>query len=301
MGDRLQGKVAIVTGAGRGIGRAEALALAAEGAKVVVNDLGGAVDGTGQDHSPADQVVAEIKAAGGEAVANYEDVTSFAGGKRMVQQTLNTFGRLDILVNNAGNFRPRSLFDLTEEDWDTTIDVHMKGHFTVTKAAAEVFRQQKSGRIVNTASEAGLGEGTLGVAAYGAAKEGIAGLTRTLALELGQYGVTANAIRPRAATRMAAVIDLQEVVERARASSTDLPSFMKDIPAHFDALKPELIAPLVVYLCTDAASHINGRDFIVGGGEIISLTPPQPEAKIYSEEIWTVDRLEKVFPIKPKS
>ena len=302
MGDRLKGRVAIVTGGGRGIGRCEALALAAEGAKVVVNDLGGSVDSKGQDHGPADDVVAEITAAGGEAVANYEDVTSFEGGKRIVQQALDTFGRLDILVNNAGNFRARSIFDLTEEEWDSTMAVHLKGHFTVTRAAAQVFRQQGSGRIVNTASEAGLGDGTLGIAAYGAAKEGIAGLTRTLALELGQYGVTANAIRPRAATRMAAAVDFKALGERARAGDPAASSLMKEISAlPFESLKPELIAPLVVYLCTDAAAHVNGRDFIVGGGQITLLTPPQPEAKIQSETIWTVDQLEKVFPVKPKS
>src|SRR5713226_2922236 len=211
MGDRLKGKVAIVTGAGRGLGRAEALALAAEGARVVVNDLGGNVDGTGRDSGPADQVVAEITAAGGEAVANYGSVTSMEDGQRVVQQALDTFGRLDILVNNAGIIRNRMIFNMSEEEWDTVIAVHLKGHFTVTRFAAQVFRQQRSGRIVNTSSEAGLGG--FGASNYAAAKEGITGLTRTLALELGRYGVTVNAIRPRAATRMAGVVDIRDATE----------------------------------------------------------------------------------------
>jgi len=301
MGDRLAGKVAIVTGSGRGIGRAEALALAAEGAKVVVNDLGGAVDGTGHDRSPADQVVAEIRGAGGEAVANYESVTSLEGGQRMVQQALDTFRQLDILVNNAGNFRPRAFVEMSEEDWDSIIAVHLKGHFTVTKAAVPVFRQQRSGRIINTGSEAGLGDDTLGVASYSAAKEGIAGFTRTLALELGQDGVTVNMIRPRAmTTRMARSLDLQEVFERSRASGTSTLTFMQEIETRLEAMKPELVAPLVVYLCTDAAAHINGRDFVVGGGEIALLSLPQPETKIYSEAIWTVEQLEKALPLRTK-
>jgi len=297
MGDRLQGKVAIVTGAGRGIGRAEALALAAEGAKVVVNDLGGNPDGSGGDQRPADQVVSEIKAAGGEAVANYDSVTSMDGGQRMVQQAVDTFGRLDILVNNAGTIRNRMVFNMSEEDWDAVIAVHLKGHFTVTKFATQVFRQQRSGRIVNTASEAGLG--APGSSNYGAAKEGIVGLTRSLAYELGRYGVTVNAIRPRAATRLAGVVDISDTAQRSRTGGAALTSLMQeiaDIASRRDEFRPELVAPLVVYLCTDAAAHINGRDFLVGAGEISLMSLPDREKTIYSEDLWTLDRLDELFP-----
>ncbi|MYE02608.1 MAG: SDR family NAD(P)-dependent oxidoreductase, partial [Alphaproteobacteria bacterium] len=178
MGDRLDGRVAIVTGAGRGIGRGHALLLASEGARVVVNDYGGSQGGELDGQSaPADEVVAAIKDAGGDAVANYDSVADMAAGERMVQQALDSFGRLDILINNAGILRDRMVFNMTEEEWDVVVDVHLKGHFTVTKFASQVFRQQRSGRIVNTSSESGLGN--MGQANYAAAKEGIVGLTRT--------------------------------------------------------------------------------------------------------------------------
>lgn len=296
MGNGVQGKVAIVTGAGRGIGRAEARALAAEGAKVVVNDLGGTPDGTGADHSPADEVVSEIKAAGGDAVANYDNVTSMQGGQHMVQQALDTFGRLDILVNNAGIVRSRMIFNMSEAEWDEVIAVHLKGHFAVTKVASQVFRQQRSGRIINTASEAGLG--TVGAANYGAAKEGIIGLTRSLALELGRYGITVNAIRPRAMTRLVGTIAPQATAERskANASDQDFKRFIERMTEQAKTFRPELIAPLVVYLCTDEAAHINGRDFIVGGGEITLMSLPTKERSIYCEEDWTVEQLRALFP-----
>ena len=215
MAGRLEGKVAIVTGAGRGIGRGEALLLASQGCRVVVNDLGGSTAGEGKDTSPADDVVAEIKRLGGDAAANYDNVASMDGGERMVKQALDTFGRLDILVNNAGILRDRMIFNMSEEEWDIVVAVHMKGHFTATKHAALVFRQQRSGRIICTGSESGLGN--MGQGNYAAAKEGIIGLTRTLALDLGRYGVTANAIRPRAGTRLTLTPELRAAMERARA------------------------------------------------------------------------------------
>jgi 3-oxoacyl-[acyl-carrier protein] reductase len=297
MGKRLHGKVAIVTGAGRGLGRAEALALAAEGAKVVVNDLGGNPDGTGQDKSPAEQVVAEIKGAGGEAAANYDSVVSMEGAERMVQQAVSTFGRLDILVNNAGILRNRMVFNMSEEEWDVVLDVHLKGHFAVSRFATQVFRQQRSGRIVNTASEAGLG--TVGGCNYGAAKEGIVGLTRSLAYELSRYGITVNAIRPRAATRLIGEVDLSATIDRSRTSKAALPAFMQevgDMSTRREAFRPEMVAPLVVYLCTDAAAHITGRDFVVGGGEISLMSLPDKEATIYCENAWTMDQLDTLFP-----
>ncbi len=298
MTNRLDGKVAIVTGAGRGIGRGEALLLAQEGCRVVVNDLGGSAAGEGSDATPADEVVAEIKKLGGDAIANYDSVTSMEGGERMVKSALEKWGRLDILVNNAGILRDRMLFNMAEEEWDAVIAVHLKGHFTVTKHAALVFRQQRSGRIVNTSSESGLGN--MGQANYSAAKEGIVGLTRTAALDLGRYGVTCNAIRPRAGTRMTISPELREAMERARAAAQaggnpDESSSQSAI-SQIQALKPELVAPIVVYLCTDAAANVNGRDFIVGGNEISLVSLPDRERTIYREGGWDLDSLDRIFP-----
>jgi 3-oxoacyl-[acyl-carrier protein] reductase len=297
MAGRLEGKVAIVTGSGRGIGRGEALLLAEEGCRVVVNDIGGSPAGEGADQSPADEVVSAIKKMGGDAVANYDNVASMEGGERMVKAALDHFGRLDILVNNAGILRDRMIFNMAEEEWDAVIAVHLKGHFTATKHAAMVFRQQRSGRIVNTSSESGLGN--MGQGNYSAAKEGIVGLTRTLALDLGRYGVTANAIRPRAGTRLTLTPELRAAMERARATTQatgGTPASGGDVMSQMDELKPELVAPLVVFLCTDKASKINGRDFIVGGSEISLMSLPDKERTIYREGGWTLDALDRVFP-----
>ena len=301
MAGRLEGKVAIVTGAGRGIGRGEALLLAEEGAKVVVNDLGGGADGEGADASPADEVVAEIVAAGGEAVANYDSVATMEGGEGIVKTALDAFGRLDILINNAGILRDRMVFNMSEEEWDSVIAVHLKGHFTTTKHASLVFRQQRSGRIVNTGSESGLGN--MGQANYAAAKEGIVGLTRTCALDLGRYGVTVNAIRPRAGTRLTLSPELREAMQRARASrqSESSDSGGGDTGAgqamsQMDAQAPEMVAPLVVYLCTDSAANVNGRDFVVGGDEVSLMSMPVKQATIHREGGWDLASLERVFP-----
>jgi NAD(P)-dependent dehydrogenase (short-subunit alcohol dehydrogenase family) len=293
MANRLAGKVAIVTGAGRGIGRAEALLLAEEGAAVVVNDLGGEADGTGASTSPADEVVAEITARGGRAVANYDSVVSMAAGERLVKQALDTFGRLDILVANAGILRDRMIFNMTEDEWDAVIAVHLKGHFTVIKYASVVFRQQRSGRIITTSSEAGLGN--MGQANYSAAKEGIVGLTRTLARDLGRYGVTANAIRPRARSRLTVNPQMEEAARRARAAG--LRSDAADTIMAMDQLLPEYVAPLVAYLALDEAGYINGRDFIVGGNQISLLSLPEPARSLYSPRgYFTLDDLVEVFP-----
>ncbi|HEY8492234.1 MAG TPA: SDR family NAD(P)-dependent oxidoreductase [Dehalococcoidia bacterium] len=293
MGQRLRGKVAVVTGAGRGIGRAEALLLAAEGAKVVVNDPGVNADGTGHDQGPADQVVAEIKAQGGEAVANYDSVATMAGGERIIQTALDAFGRLDILVNNAGILRDRMVFNMTEEEWDAVIAVHLKGHFTTTKFAAQIFRQQRGGRIINTSSESGLGN--MGQANYAAAKEGIIGFTRTVARDLGRYGVTCNAIRPRAGTRLTLSPEMQQAAERARAAGrADAASAQLELLAR---MTPEQVAPLVVYLATDEAANVNGYDFLVGGGMISLMSQPQEIRTIWTGRgTWTVDELAERFP-----
>jgi NAD(P)-dependent dehydrogenase (short-subunit alcohol dehydrogenase family) len=294
---RLEGKVAIVTGGGRGIGRGECLALAAEGARVVVNDFGGSAAGTGSEQGPADQVVSEIKKMGSDAVANYDNVADFASGDRMVQQALDAFGRLDIVVNNAGILRDKMVFNMSEDEWDIVLGVHLKGHFNLSKHAAVVFRQQRSGVFVNTASESGLGN--RGQANYSAAKEGIVGLTRTLARDMGGYGVRANAIRPRAATRLVISDEMKAAAERGGAAGMGL----QGLQAFEKANPPEGVAPFVVWLCTYAAENVNGRDFLVSGTTIGLYSLPEIVAKVdnASGAIWTLDDLDRVIPEKVTS
>ncbi len=297
MGNRLEGKVAIVTGGGRGIGRGECLALAAEGAKVVVNDFGGSAAGTGAGAGPADEVVNEIKKMGSDAVANYDNVADFEAGNRMVQQALDSFGRLDILVNNAGILRDKMLFNMAEEEWDIVVAVHLKGHFNLSKHAAVVFRQQRSGVFVHTGSESGLGN--RGQGNYAAAKEGIVGLSRSLAREMGNYGVRSNAIRPRAGTRLVISDEMKAAASRGGAAGmgmAGLEAFEKANPA-------EGVAPFVVWLCTDAAENVNGRDFLVSGSMIGLYSLPEIVAKIdnTSGSIWTLDDLDKMIPEKVTS
>ena len=283
MGDRLKGKVAIVTGAGRGIGRGEALALASEGAKVVVNDLGGARDGTGASTSPADEVVAEIKKLGGEAVANHDSVTTLQGAENIVKTAMDSFGKVDILVNNAGILRDRMVFNMSEEDWDLVLKVHLFGHFYTIRAVSPFFRQQRYGRIINTSSIAGLYATTYGQANYGAAKEGIVGLTRKVARDMGRYGVTCNCIRPTAGTRLT----LSEEMKKART---------EDI-AKLEQIKPEDIAPLVVWLASDDAANVNGRAFYVQTGRIGLYSEPVMEKQLVKAGGWTIDELFNFMPI----
>ena len=255
----LTGKTAIVTGAGRGIGRAHALALAAAGANVVVNDLGGSLAGEGADASPAEQVVEEITAAGGEAVANGENVADYAGAGRLVAQAVDELGGLDILVNNAGILRDRMIVNMTEAEWDAVINVHLKGHFCPSQHAAAHWRERSKagdevhGRIVNTSSPSGV-FGNVGQANYGAAKAGIAAFTVILAQELGRYGVTVNCVAPNARTRM-----------------TEETFDMGEAPEGFDALDPANISPVVVALCADEAQGITGQVFHVWGGAVSRL------------------------------
>lgn len=285
MGDRLKGKVAIVTGSGRGLGKCHALALAAEGAKLVINDLGGAVDGTGAAKGPADEVVEEIKKMGGEAVANYDSVASYEAGENIIKTAIDNFGRVDILVNNAGVLRDRMVFNMTEEEWDTALKVHLYGHFNTTKHACVVMRQQKSGRIINTSSSAGLGN--MGQANYSAAKEGIIGLTRTVAIDMGRYGITCNAIRPLAGTRLTLTTELFEAWKKRGMTE-------EQIKGMFPA--PEDISPMVVFLCTDEAANINGRTFDVAAGNIGLYTEPENFRSIFKEGMWTVDELCALIP-----
>jgi len=286
MGDRLKGKIAVVTGAGGGLGRGEAVALASEGAKIVVNDLGGAVDGTGASVSAADKVVAEIKQMGGEAVANYDSVTTLAGGENIIKTAVDTFGKLDILVNNAGILRDKMVFNMTEEEWDMVQKVHLYGHFFTTKFACILFRQQRSGRIINTSSSAGLGS-TFGQANYGAAKEGIVGLTRQVARDMGRYGVTCNAIRPNAGTRMTLSDELKAAWKKAGREAAIVAMEKND---------PNDIAPLVVWLASDDSANVNGRTFYIQTGLVALYSEPVHEKALVKVGGWTVDELFDFMP-----
>jgi len=287
MSDRLRGKVAIVTGAGRGIGKGEAIALAAEGARVVVNDLGGSPNGVGTSKSPADEVVEEIKKMGGEAVANYDSVATPEGGQAIINNAVDHFGRLDILVNNAGILRDKMIFNMSEEDWDIVIKVHLYGHFYTTRYACPIFRGQRSGRIINTSSTSAFGI-TFGQSNYGAAKEGIIGFTRTVAKDMGKYGVTCNALRPGAASRLTLSDEMRRVAkERGREDR---------IKTMEETMKPEDISPLVVWLCSDDAAHVNGRTFGIRTGKISLYSEPLEEKTLYKDGSFTVDELYKIMP-----
>jgi len=279
----LSGKVAIVTGAGRGIGRGHALALAEAGAKVVVNDLGGSLAGEGADLSPAQQVVAEIEAVGGDAVADGENVADFAGAGRLVQHALDDFGRLDILVNNAGILRDRMLVNMTEDEWDAVIAVHLKGHFATTRHAAAHWRElSKAGdevraRVINTSSPSGV-FGNIGQTNYGAAKAGIAAFTIIAAQELARYGVTVNCLAPNARTRMT-----EE-------------TFDMGAPAEgWDPHDPANISPVVVALCADEAQNITGQCFHIWGGAVNALQPWEAGELFQAEQGWDADDLLAAF------
>ncbi|MFI7671324.1 SDR family oxidoreductase [Nocardia sp. NPDC049526] len=252
------GRIVIVTGAGRGIGRAHALAFAAAGARVVVNDLGSALNGAATSETPAEQVVAEIKALGGEAVANGDDVADWDGARNLIRQAVDAFGGLDVLVNNAGFVRDRMLVNLGEDEWDAVIRVHLKGHFATMRHAIEYWRgESKAGRpvdarIINTSSGAGL-QGSVGQSNYGAAKAGIAGLTLTASAEFARYGVTVNAIAPSARTRMT-----ETVFAETMAAPED----------GFDAMAPENVSPIVVWLGSAQSAAVTGRMFEVEGGKV---------------------------------
>jgi NAD(P)-dependent dehydrogenase (short-subunit alcohol dehydrogenase family) len=274
----LAGKVAIVTGAGRGIGREHALALAEAGAKVVVNDLGGSLSGEGTDATPAQSVVNEIVATGGEAVASYDDVSDFGAAESIVRRAIDRYGRLDILVNNAGILRDRMLVNMTEDEWDAVIAVHLKGHFGPTRHAAAYWRERSKagedvkGRVINTSSPSGV-FGNVGQANYGAAKAAIAGFTIIAAQELARYGVTVNCLAPNARTRMT------EETFGELAPPED----------GFDPLDPSNMSPIVVALCADAAQDITGQCFFVWGGSVNVLKPWDVGELIASDERWDAD------------
>jgi NAD(P)-dependent dehydrogenase (short-subunit alcohol dehydrogenase family) len=285
----LKGKVAIVTGAGRGLGREEALLLAKYGAKVIVNDMGGSYDGRGEFHGPADEVVNEIKKMGGEAAPNYESVTSFQGAKRIIDQAISTFGKLDILVNNAGILRDKMIFNMEEEDFDAVIGVHLKGTFNCTRHACNYWRAQSkegkpvAGRIINTASDAGLLYNP-GQSNYGAAKAGIVAFTNIVAKEMAKYGVTANTVVPVARTRL---------TTEATPSIAPIMSTPEEMTKRFgyDPLGPQNLAPLVVYLASDDAKDITGRVIRLVGGTVFLLQSWHDVGEVKKNGTWTPEEL----------
>jgi NAD(P)-dependent dehydrogenase (short-subunit alcohol dehydrogenase family) len=270
------GRVVVITGAGRGLGRSHALAFAREGAKVVVNDLGGAPDGTGASAGPAHDVVDEIKAMGGEAIANADDVTDFDAAAGIIKSALDTFGRLDVVVNNAGILRDRMFVNIQPDEWDATIRVHLRGHFCVGRHAAAHWRDRaKAGesvdaRLINTSSGAGL-MGSVGQTAYAAAKAGIAAMTIVQAVELGRYGVTVNGLAPSARTRLTAGV------------FTDM---MKEVESGFDAMDPDNISPLVVWLGSAESRDITGRLFEIEGGVLSVCDGWQHGPRIEKDRRW---------------
>jgi 3-oxoacyl-[acyl-carrier protein] reductase len=274
MAKSLDGKVALVTGAGQGLGRAEALYLASEGAKVVVNDLGATVEGEGKESKPAQAVVEEIKAAGGEAVAHGGDVSSYDDAKDMIDLAIKEFGDFHILINNAGILRDRMIFNITEGEWDAVVKVHLKGHFNTTRHACAYWREQSKvsgnpayGRIVNTSSEAFL-MGSPGQPNYAAAKAGIVGLTTSTAQAMQKYGVTSNAIAPRAATRMTEMFGMDP-----------------------ELFAPENVAPLVGFLASPEAERVSGQLFVVWGNQVSLLAPLRIEEKFETEGRWDFEGL----------
>jgi NAD(P)-dependent dehydrogenase (short-subunit alcohol dehydrogenase family) len=280
---QLDGKVAIVTGAGRGIGRAEALLLASEGAAVVVNDLGGEASGEGSDQRPAQRVVDEITAAGGKAVANFDDIATWDGGQAFVAQAVDELGGLDIVINNAGILRDKMSFNMTEAEWDAVINVHLKGHFVPSRFAAAYWRQRSKdtgepadAAIVNTASESGL-YGNAGQVNYAAAKAGIASMTIVMARELERIGVRVNAIAPVARTRL------------TEALAGDM---MAAKEGEFDRFAPENAAAVAVWLASPLAAGVSGQVVKVQGGQAQLLRGWRPATEATADEVWSLDLIE---------
>jgi NAD(P)-dependent dehydrogenase (short-subunit alcohol dehydrogenase family) len=281
MAGLLEGKVAVITGAGRGIGREEALLMAKHGAKVVVNDLGGGFDGTGASTGPAQEVVNEIKKMGGEAVANGDSVSDFKAAKRIVECAIDTFGKLNVVVNNAGILRDRMIFNMGEEDWDAVIAVHLKGTFNMSRHACEYWREAHkkgevlNGRIINTSSDSGL-LGNVGQTNYGAAKAAVALLAITMDREMAKYGVTCNAIAPVARTRLT----VDATPSTAALMGQEAPE------GEFDVFSPRNIAPLVVWLSSDDAKDVHGEVFRVGGGTVWLMKGWHSAGKVQQRATW---------------
>jgi NAD(P)-dependent dehydrogenase (short-subunit alcohol dehydrogenase family) len=273
----LEGKVVVVTGAGGGIGRDFALAMAAKGAKVVVNDVGASVAGEGRDTRPAERVAEEIRARGGTAVANTDSVAEWESANRIIQTALDAFGRIDVVVNNAGILRDRFFFNMSVEEWRAVIDVHLNGTFYVSRAAAPYFRSQNSGRYIHMTSTSGL-VGNLGQANYAAAKLGIAALSKSIALDMARYRVTSNCISPFAWSRMIGTIPADTPEQKARLEK-------------LKRMETAKIAPLAVYLASDAAQEVTGQIFAVRANELFLMGQSRPLRSVHRGEGWTPEAI----------
>ena len=285
----------MVTGAGKGLGRAEAIGLAAQGAAVVVNDLGASIDGSGSSEQPADEVVDAIQESGGAAIASHDSVADKEGAGRIIRTAIDYFGRIDVLVNNAGFTRDRMVYNITDEEWEAVIKTNLYGTFYCTRAACKVMREQGYGRIINTSSHAGLGN--MGQASYSAAKEGIVGFTRTVARDMGRYGVTCNVIRPVAGTRGFEELVSEKGLGEAWAKMWGEEAAEQRIKQMLELNRPEDVAGLVVYLSSEAADNINGCVFEVWHGHIgIYQDPPPVEQVLTKEGRWTPEELTEAMP-----
>ena len=293
MAKPLEGRAYVITGSGRGIGREVALLAASLGGSVVVNDPGFNLDGSGGDTGPAAEVVKEIEAAGGKAVANMDTVATEAGGENMIKQAVDAFGRLDGVVHVAGILRDRMIFNLAESEWDEVVAVHMTGYFNVAKPASVIMRQNRYGRILAFSSGSGL-NGNAGQSNYGAAKAGIAGGVRCLARDLGRYGVTSNGISPGAATRMTASVPDSAREMRARAGIAQAAVREESIVQQLR--EPKYVAPMVNYLLSDQAWNINGKIFYVSGGQVSLAWDETPNRTIAKAGMWTTDELRALVP-----
>jgi NAD(P)-dependent dehydrogenase (short-subunit alcohol dehydrogenase family) len=285
---RLEGKIAIVTGAGRGIGRAEALLFAAQGAKVVVNDLGGGPTGSGGDSSIAEAVVAEIRAAGGVAVADTHNVSSWQGGAAVIGTALEHFGRIDILSNNAGIVRPNRIDAMTEADLDLVVAVNLKGYVATVRHAAPHFIQQRSGTIINKGSPAGFGQ--YGMSNYGAAKAAVAGFTRSIARDLGEFGVRANVVIPISFQTTMGIPEVTRMGSYSRERYHNVGIWNRSmLPGNNIHPGPEHVAALTVWLATDATSEVNGREFFISGSEVGLMPEPELQRATFEPKGWTLD------------
>ena len=299
MGNRLEGRVAVITGSGRGIGRTVALLMGEEGASVVVNDLGGGVDGTGTSESPAEQVAEEIRNAGGSAIANFDSVAEFDSAARIVRTAIDSYGRLDILCHVAGVLRDRMVFNMTEEEWDGVLRVHLYGAFNMVRNAVPRMIDQRYGRIVLFSSISGLGSS--GQANYSAAKEGMVGFVRSLARELATHQISINAVYPGAATRMTQTVPdttrqiRQQAVAPGAAPSVSAQVLPQDMPPESRA--PENNAPKTVYLCTEAGGAITGQVISTSGWDMSLYSPRRVIRSVHKSGRWTLDELDRVMPV----